>query len=97
MSLTREQVLHIARLARVGVTEEDVARLQEQLSEILEHFEALRALDTEGVPPTSHPHRAISIRRSIFSRMRLTRDGVALTCGTHTVAGRPTSDSRAVA
>ncbi len=32
MSLTREQVLHIARLARVGVTEEDVAQFQEQLS-----------------------------------------------------------------
>ncbi len=63
MSLTREQVLHIARLARVGVTEEDVARLQEQLSEILEHFEALRALDTEGVPPTSHPLPLESVMR----------------------------------
>ena len=63
MSLTREQVLHIARLARVGVTEEDVARLQEQLSVILEHFESLRALDTEGVPPTSHPLPLESVMR----------------------------------
>ena len=55
MSLTREEVLHIARLARVGLTEDDVAKFQEQLSGILDHFEALQALDTEDVPPTSHP------------------------------------------
>ena len=63
MSLTREEVLHIARLARVGLSEEDVARLQEQLSEILEHFEALRELDTEGVEPTSHPLPLESVMR----------------------------------
>ncbi len=76
MSLTREQVLHIARLARVGVTEEDVARLQEQLSEILEHFEALRALDTEGVPPTSHPLPLESVMRSDEARPSLSTEDV---------------------
>ena len=76
MSLTREQVLHIARLARVGVTEEDVARLQEQLSEILEHFEALRALDTEGVPPTSHPLPLESVMRSDEVRPSLSTEDV---------------------
>lgn len=54
MALTREQVLHIARLARVGLSEEEVSRFQEQLSEILEHFDVLRQVDTESVPPTSH-------------------------------------------
>lgn len=54
MGLTREEVLHIARLARVGLSEEDVARFQEQLSTILDHFQLLRQVDTEGVPPTSH-------------------------------------------
>jgi aspartyl-tRNA(Asn)/glutamyl-tRNA(Gln) amidotransferase subunit C len=63
MSLTREEVLHIARLARVGLSEEDVARFQEQLSEVLDHFEALRALDTEGVPPTFHPLPLESVMR----------------------------------
>ncbi len=73
MSLTREQVLHIARLARVGVSEDDVAKFQEQLSEILEHFEALRRLDTEGVPPTSHPLPLESVMRSDEVRESLPR------------------------
>ena len=76
MSLTREQVLHIARLARVGVTEEDVARLQEELSEILEHFEALRALDTEGVPPTSHPLPLENVMRADEVRPSLSTEDV---------------------
>ena len=76
MSLTREQVLHIARLARVGVSEGDVAKFQEQLSEILEHFEALRRLDTEGVPPTSHPLPLESVMRSDVVRESLPRDEV---------------------
>lgn len=54
MGLTRDEVLHIARLARVGLSEDDVARFQEQLSEILDHFDVLRQVDTESVPPTSH-------------------------------------------
>jgi aspartyl-tRNA(Asn)/glutamyl-tRNA(Gln) amidotransferase subunit C len=53
MKLSREEVLHIARLARVGLTEEDVDRLREQLSNILEHFEALKQVDTTDVPPTA--------------------------------------------
>lgn len=53
MKLNREEVLHIARLARLGVTEEDVDRFREQLSNILENFEILRQVDTEGVPPTA--------------------------------------------
>ena len=63
MGLTREQVLHIARLARVGLSEEDVTMFQEQLSEILDHFEVLRQLDTEDVPPTSHPLPLESVMR----------------------------------
>ncbi|HEV8574354.1 MAG TPA: Asp-tRNA(Asn)/Glu-tRNA(Gln) amidotransferase subunit GatC [Dehalococcoidia bacterium] len=54
MSLSREQVQHIARLARVGLSEEDIGLFAEQLSEILEYFERLRQVDTEGVPPTAH-------------------------------------------
>jgi aspartyl-tRNA(Asn)/glutamyl-tRNA(Gln) amidotransferase subunit C len=54
LSLSREQVQHIARLARVGLSEEDVEHFREQLSEILDYFERLRQVDTEGVPPTAH-------------------------------------------
>ena len=54
MALSREEVLHVAKLARVGLTEADVAKLQVQLSQILEHFDVLRRIDTEDVPPTTH-------------------------------------------
>ena len=53
MKLSREEVLRIARLARLGVTEEDVDRFREQLSNILQNFEILRQVDTEDVPPTA--------------------------------------------
>ena len=55
MKLSREEVLHIALLARLGVTEEDVSRLSEQLSDILENFEVLQQIDTSEVPPTAQP------------------------------------------
>jgi aspartyl-tRNA(Asn)/glutamyl-tRNA(Gln) amidotransferase subunit C len=53
MKLSREEVLHIARLARLGLTEEDVDRMREQLSNILENFEVLKQVDTTDVPPTA--------------------------------------------
>jgi aspartyl-tRNA(Asn)/glutamyl-tRNA(Gln) amidotransferase subunit C len=54
LPLSREQVQHIARLARVGLSDEDIDRFSEQLSEILDYFERLRQVDTEDVPPTAH-------------------------------------------
>jgi aspartyl-tRNA(Asn)/glutamyl-tRNA(Gln) amidotransferase subunit C len=56
MKLSREEVLHIARLARLGLTEAEVNRLSEQLSNILENFEILQQVDTNGVPPTAQPN-----------------------------------------
>ena len=53
MKLSREEVLHIARLARVGLTESEINRLSEQLSHILESFEVLQQVDTTDVPPTA--------------------------------------------
>ncbi len=53
MKLSREEVLHIAALAKVGVTEADVEQFREQLSNILENFEALQKLNTQDVPPTA--------------------------------------------
>ena len=54
MPLSREEVLHVAKLARVGLTEDDVTRFQIQLSQILEHFEVLKAIPTDNVEPTTH-------------------------------------------
>jgi len=53
MKLSREEVLHIARLARLGLTDAEVDKLGEQLSNILENFEILQQVDTSGVPPTA--------------------------------------------
>ena len=53
MKLNREEVLHISLLARLGLTEAEVDRLREQLSNILENFEVLQQVDTNNVPPTA--------------------------------------------
>ena len=76
MSLSREEVLRIAQLARVGLSEEDVAKFQEQLSDVLDHFETLRALDTEGVEPTSYPLPLESVMRADEVRPSLPREEV---------------------
>ena len=53
MKLSREEVLRIARLARLGLSEAEIDRMGEQLSDILENFEILKQVDTSGVPPTA--------------------------------------------
>jgi aspartyl-tRNA(Asn)/glutamyl-tRNA(Gln) amidotransferase subunit C len=64
MPLTPEEVLHIATLARIRLSEEDVHRFTAQLSGILEHFAALSALDTEGLEPTAHPLPLSNVMRA---------------------------------
>ena len=54
MAITRKEVRHVALLFRLGLSEEDIARFQQQLSQILDYFQILQQVDTEGVPPTSH-------------------------------------------
>lgn len=53
MKLSREEVQHIALLARLGLTETEVDRFREQLSNILENFEVLQQVDTKDIPPTA--------------------------------------------
>jgi len=53
MKVSREEVLHIARLARLGLSEDDVDRFSKQLSNLLENFEVLQQADTSGIPPTA--------------------------------------------
>src|ERR1035437_3901275 len=52
--LDREQVNHVARLARLELTEEEVDRMATELSKVLDHIEKIRELDLDGVLPTSH-------------------------------------------
>ena len=53
MKLSRDQVLYIAELAKLKLTEEETDLFAEQLSEILAYAEKLNALDTEAIPPTA--------------------------------------------
>jgi aspartyl-tRNA(Asn)/glutamyl-tRNA(Gln) amidotransferase subunit C len=52
--IDREQVLHVARLARLELSEDEVGRMTTEMSKILGHIEKIAELDLEGVPPTSH-------------------------------------------
>ena len=52
--IDREQVLHVARLARLALDEEDVERMSSELSGILGHVDRISELDLDGVEPTSH-------------------------------------------
>ena len=52
--ISREEVLHVARLARLELTDDEVERMSNELSGILDHIEKIGELDLEGVPPTSH-------------------------------------------
>ncbi|MFC1991201.1 Asp-tRNA(Asn)/Glu-tRNA(Gln) amidotransferase subunit GatC [Chloroflexota bacterium] len=53
MKISRQEVLHIALLSRLGLTEEEVDRLSEQLSNIMENFEVLQQVETSDIPPTA--------------------------------------------
>ncbi len=64
MKLSREDVLHIALLCRLGLTEADVPGFQEKLSNILENFQALRKVDTTGIPPTAQPFPLQNVMRA---------------------------------
>ncbi len=55
MAITREEVLHVAKLARLELTDDEVDRLTGELSAILEAVSKVSELDLADVPPTSHP------------------------------------------
>ncbi len=52
--LSRDQVLHVARLARLEITEAEVERFSGELSKVLDYVETINELDLDGVEPTSH-------------------------------------------
>jgi aspartyl-tRNA(Asn)/glutamyl-tRNA(Gln) amidotransferase subunit C len=62
--LTRADVEHVARLARLALTEEELDRFTVQLGVILENAAQVAALDTEGVAPTAHPLPLLNVFRA---------------------------------
>jgi aspartyl-tRNA(Asn)/glutamyl-tRNA(Gln) amidotransferase subunit C len=75
-SLGREEVLHIASLARLGLSEEEVTVFAEQLSAVLGHVDALRQLDLKDLPPMHHPLPLENVLREDEPGPTLSRDEV---------------------
>jgi aspartyl-tRNA(Asn)/glutamyl-tRNA(Gln) amidotransferase subunit C len=72
--IDRDQVLHVARLARLELSEDEVAKMADELSSILEHIEKIGELDLDGVAPTSHVVEVDSPLRPDEPRPSLPRD-----------------------
>ena len=74
--LTRADVEHVARLARLGLDEEELEQLTGELGVILEHAAQVSALDTHDVPPTAHPLPLVNVLRPDVAGPSLDRDEV---------------------
>ncbi len=61
--ISRDDVLRVARLARLALTDAEVETMRAQLSAILSHIDALKAVDTAGVEPTSHAVPQFNVMR----------------------------------
>jgi aspartyl-tRNA(Asn)/glutamyl-tRNA(Gln) amidotransferase subunit C len=76
MALSRSEVEHIALLARVGMSEEDLKVFGEQLSDIIEQFNVLDQVDITDVPPTSHTGDLTSVFREDISSPSSPQDDI---------------------
>ena len=72
--LTTDEVRHIALLARVGMTDDEIEQMRGQLSDILAQFEALSQVDTGDLQPTGHSVDLLSVMRDDISRPSFLRD-----------------------
>lgn len=62
-NITIKDVQHVAKLARIAVSENELKKYQEQLERILGYIAKLKAKDTEGTPPTAHPYETSTVWR----------------------------------
>jgi aspartyl-tRNA(Asn)/glutamyl-tRNA(Gln) amidotransferase subunit C len=74
--ITRAEVEHVARLARLALTEDEIEQFNEQLEVILEHAAQVAALDTHDVPPTAHPLPLVNVLRADVPQPSLDREEV---------------------
>ncbi|CAN5118975.1 Asp-tRNA(Asn)/Glu-tRNA(Gln) amidotransferase subunit GatC [soil metagenome] len=77
--ISEEQVRHVANLARLGLTDEEVSRMGGQLDAILDSIEKIRELDLEGVPPTANPLDLTNVLRPDEPRAELSRESALST------------------
>ena len=76
MKLDRDTVEHIAALARIGLSEDEIERMREQLSSILEHIASLEDVDTDDIPPTAQVIQMQNVMRDDIVQPSLPRDVV---------------------
>ncbi|MDQ6806537.1 MAG: Asp-tRNA(Asn)/Glu-tRNA(Gln) amidotransferase subunit GatC [Actinomycetota bacterium] len=62
--IDRDQVLHVASLARLALSEEEIDKMASELSDVLDHIEKIRELDLDGVQPTTHVVDLVNALRS---------------------------------
>ena len=74
MAITRDQVLHVAKLAHLDLTDAEVDKFREQLSAILDAVSKVSQLDLADVPPTSHPLELVNVWRDDEPGASLTLD-----------------------
>jgi aspartyl-tRNA(Asn)/glutamyl-tRNA(Gln) amidotransferase subunit C len=74
--LSRSDVEHVAHLARLGLTDDELARLEGQLNHIVDQYAALAELDTEHIPPTAQTIELENILRDDVTRPSLEREEV---------------------
>ena len=74
--IDREEVLHVARLARLELRDDEVERMSGELSTILDHVERINELDLEGVEPTAHVVALENVLRSDEPRPSWPRERV---------------------
>jgi aspartyl-tRNA(Asn)/glutamyl-tRNA(Gln) amidotransferase subunit C len=76
MAISRDDVLHVAALARLDLTDDEISRLEAQLNDILAAVGKVSELDLSDVPPTSHPLSVVNVFRPDVPRPSLPLDDV---------------------
>ena len=76
MRLTKEEVRHLAALARIGMTEAELELMRDQMSDILENFKVLEQVDTDDVEPSGHAINRSTIMREDEARPSTPREDI---------------------
>ena len=74
--ITRQEAAHVARLARLSFSDDELDELAAQLSDVLDHAADVEALDVSDIEPTSHPIPSSNVTRADELRPSLSRDEV---------------------
>jgi aspartyl-tRNA(Asn)/glutamyl-tRNA(Gln) amidotransferase subunit C len=81
--ITREDVVHVAALARLGLTDDEIDRMQGQLSRILEAIGELQSVDTSSIGPTAQVIALENVMREDVARSGIARDAALANAPLH--------------